>query len=112
MRTSLSVVQNLGLYDRCLRVLAGVILLGGSVAHLVLADSMVSWHAYTSLLSIYPFLTGILGWDPLYEMAEVRSCQLTGRNQCGTFPYELESVLGGTPQPEEEYDHSLAGVHR
>jgi len=107
----IGVIQNLGIADRSLRVIVGAFLLGGAVAHLQIGGGYVGWHAYAGLISIYPFLTGILGWDPVYKLFSVKTCRKTGRNQCGTFPYEVDALLGHRPRPDHEYDHSLSGSH-
>lgn len=108
----LGVVHNVGLFDRVLRVVIGALLLGGAVIHLQMGGVSVSpWHALAGLVSIYPFLTGIFGWDPIYSVMQVRTCGLTGRNQCGTFPYEVDAALGRNPKPERDFDHSLTGSH-
>lgn len=105
----IGVIQNLGIVDRVVRVAIGVLLLGGSALHLSVIDGVVGWHAYAKLISIYPLLTAMLGWDPLYSLFSVRSCNLTGRNQCGTLPYELDAAMGHDPRPQRAYDHSLTG---
>jgi len=105
----LGVVQNLGLMDRTLRILASVALLVGPVIHLQMTGESMSWHALVALLSIYPFMTAILGWDPFYSMLGTKTCRLTGRNQCGTLPYQVDAALGHDPHARNDYDHSLKG---
>ena len=106
----IGVIQNLGLADRVLRLIIGISLLGGAIAHMQMNGNVVSaWHALAGLVSVYPFLTGIVGWDPLYSLLRVRTCSLTGKNQCGTFPYEVDAALGHNPKPEKDFDHSLTG---
>jgi hypothetical protein len=110
----IGVVQNMGLIDRTLRFVIGGILLGTTAGYLQATGStMLDWHAYIGLLSIYPFITAILGWDPFYHLFNAKSCSLNveDRNQCGTFPYEVEAALGKKPKPEKGFDHSVFGSH-
>jgi hypothetical protein len=110
----IGVVQNMGLIDRMLRFVIGGVLLGSVAGYLqAMGTAMLDWHAYLGLISIYPFITAILGWDPIYHLFHAKSCSLSldDRNQCGTFPYEVEAAMGKKPRPDKEYDHSLAGSH-
>jgi hypothetical protein len=113
LKLLLTPVQNIGLYDRVIR---------GSIAALLIVlsfydlktGSLVGWHVYVILLSIYPALTSILGWDPLYSLFNVRSCGGSRFNQCGTFPFEMDSALGHNPSvdSDQEFDHSMSSVHQ
>jgi hypothetical protein len=106
----IGVVQNMGLIDRMARFVIGGVLLGSVIGYLQSTSStMLDWHAYIGLVSIYPFMTAILGWDPLYHLFGTRTCSLEGRHQCGTFPYELDAARGNNPKPVKEFDHSLYG---
>ncbi len=107
-------VQNIGLGDRMLRFFLGGALFAGGLLGMAVLGSVTLWSALAIILSIYPLMTTMMGWDPFYQMAGARSCSLEGgRNQCGTFPYEVDAALGNDPKPEEgrEYDHSLTGAH-
>ena len=107
-------VENIGLVDRIVRFFGGGALMAYGVLNALLTGhDMVS--AVAILLAVYPLMTTMMGWDPIYLLFGARSCALEGgRNQCGTLPYELDSVLGHNPKPDEgyEYDHSLTGSHR
>jgi len=108
----LGVVQNMWLVDRTLRFVIGGLLLGSVAGYLQTTDStMLDWHAYIGLLSIYPFITAILGWDPFYHLFNAKTCGTEGRNQCGTFPYEVDAALGKNAKPDKEFDHSSSGSH-
>lgn len=108
----LGVVQNLGLLDRMLRLLLVAALLGGPVTHLAISDGIFAWwHGIAMLLSVYPGMTGYLGWDPFYQLTAYKSCGLSEKNQCGTLPYQIDAALGHHPIPDVEYDHSLSGSH-
>lgn len=104
----LTAVQNMGWLDRVLRCALG---LGLIAAVLVLAQSSeeIGGYSYLLIISIYPLMTAILGWDPLYHAGRVRSCDSSGRNQCGTFPFEIESAMGKKLDCNDGYDCSLAG---
>ena len=103
--------ENIGLVDRTARFFGGGILITfGVLSALLTKHDVLS--AVAILLSIYPLMTTMMGWDPIYQLFGARTCTVEGgRNQCGTFPYEVDAALGHKPQPTEgyEYDHSLAG---
>lgn len=110
--------QNIGLIDRVLRFGLGVAMLAGGSFYVAQAGAL---HLYTlaeaamlvtMLVSIYPLLTAILGVDPFYSAAGIRSGDSTGRNQCGTFPYQIKAALGKAPRYCETGDeHSLESCH-
>lgn len=110
----LGVVQNIGLVDRMFRFFAGGALLAGGILGMVAAGTVTLLTASAALLAVYPLMTTMMGWDPFYQLFGSRTCNVEGgRNQCGTFPYEVDSALGRNPHPDEghEYDHSLTGSH-
>lgn len=110
--TKLGVVQNLGLLDRTLRLLLGALLLGAPAVHLVMYDAMFAWwHGLSMLVSVYPAMTGWLGWDPMYQAINYKTCDLSDRNRCGTMPYQVDAALGHNPVADNDYDHSIAGSH-
>lgn len=112
MRDKLGVVQNMGLADRALHCVLGASLLGASAVHLVIFDGIFGWwDGIAILISIYPTLTGILGWDPFYAATGYKTCGLSEKNPCGTLPYQVDAALGHHPVPDKDYDHSLAGSH-
>ena len=105
--------ENIGLADRMVRFFGG-----GTLMTLGVLSALFTKHdvlsAVAILLSVYPLMTTMMGWDPFYQLIGGRTCKLEGgRNQCGTLPYEVDAALGHKPQPTEgyEYDHSLAGSH-
>ena len=102
------VEQNLGLWDRIFRVVLGCVLL--AVPYFTITQIGVMsemWHSLLIILSIYPFLTGILGVDPFYRLMNVKSCDLSSRNRCGSFPFQVDAFLGHHPIPEDDYEHTL-----
>jgi hypothetical protein len=105
----LSTVQNLGLNDRIIRGLIAALMIGLPPLNLV-NGGLFDWHGYVMLLGIYPAITAILGYDPFYVLFNVRSCGNTQRNQCGTFPFEVDAALGHNPivHKDYEFDHSLS----
>jgi len=109
--TKLGVIQNIGLFDRVLRLTIGAALLGGVFVHLGVHHALVSWHGYVTMLSVYPLITAWLGWDPIYQVFETKTCDLSSRNRCGTVPYQVDAALGHNPIPNKDYDHSLSGSH-
>lgn len=88
------VVQNLGWWDRMIRFLGAFALLAYPLY--AAGDSpLLFWHYIMMIVSAYPLLTSILGWDPLYSAIGLRSCDTSDRNRCGSFPYEVDRALGG-----------------
>jgi hypothetical protein len=112
IKSRLSVVQNLGLVDRMMRVFIGTALLAGGIVSMF-SNATLTWEPYAMLISIYPLLTCILGWDPVYASFGARTCSLEGgRNACGTFPFEVDAAVAGNKLvPDTDYDHSLYGSH-
>lgn len=111
--------HNIGLIDRVVRFAVGVAMLAGGAFYVTQAGAL---HAYTAteagmlitmLVSIYPLLTAVLGVDPLYTVVGISSGSNTGRNQCGTFPYQIKAALGKAPRYCETADceHSLESCH-
>ena len=106
-------IQNIGLLDRTMRCFGGGALLAWGSWDIAQAGSNL-FAALSIILSVYPVITSLVGWDPFYQLVGGRTCSLEGgRNQCGTLPYEVDAALGHDPRPSEgyEYDHSLAGAH-
>ncbi len=105
-------VHNIGLGDRMVRFFGGGALMAFGVIYAVVAGwSVIS--AAAVLLAVYPLMTTMMGWDPIYELFGAKTCTLEGgRNQCGTLPYEVDAALGHDPKPVEghEYDHSLTAA--
>jgi hypothetical protein len=111
VRKAMGVPQNLGWLDRVIRVVVGFLLLGVPAVMLSVQTSMATWHNYVMIVSVYPFLTAILGWDPLYYIFGAKTCGTSERNPCGTFPYEVDAALGRHPIPDSDIEHSLSISH-
>jgi hypothetical protein len=91
--------QNIGLTDRITRFFVGGALL--AIGALLLVEQGVTGSAVGIMLSaIYPLMTTMMGWDPLYQITGAKTCNLDGRNACGTFPYEVDAALGNKPIPK------------
>ena len=108
----LFVVHNIGLVDRMLRLSIGAAMLAGGVVSM-LSHAVLTWEPYAILISVYPLMTSMLGWDPFYATLDTRTCSLAGgRNACGTFPYELDAmIVGDRLVPDSDYEHSLTSSH-
>ncbi len=114
IREKLEVVYNIGLADRVIRTILGFALLGGGAIGMAITPTITLWEGIAVMVSVYPLMTAMMGWDPFYAMFGTRSCSIEGgRNQCGTLPYEVDAALGHDPEPDKgfEYDHSLTGSH-
>ncbi|MGD8567988.1 MAG: DUF2892 domain-containing protein [Gammaproteobacteria bacterium] len=69
---------NIGLFDRMARFNVALLMLTVSIATIFLstyspvwlseAISVPAWTYYVVLASIYPFITAIVGYDPLYAL--------------------------------------------
>jgi len=105
-------LHNMGLLDRVLRAIIGGAMVGIGAFSIYLTGNP-TWEPFLMLVAIYPLTTSIVGVCPLYYALGARSCSTasTGRNQCGTFPYEVDAALGRNPIPDKEYDHSLVAAH-
>ena len=104
------VPQNLGAVDRTVRFVIGVIMIGVPFVLLLQPDAvMVWWYPLSMLIGIYPALSAILGMDPLYQFFNIRSCSVVpdGRNQCGSFPYEVDAMIGHHPIPRHGDNREL-----
>lgn len=112
------VLQNMGLIDRVVRFLVGGGILGYLVSYHEMKHPSISlgWQTALVAVSIYPLVTAMIGWDPFYALFHTRSCSLTGRNQCGTFPYEVMAIAGHAPKfcdciDDQSVEHSLEACH-
>lgn len=112
IRTRIGAIQNLSLMDRAMRVVVAAVLLAVPAIYIVTYDGAYQWwHGVMWLLSIYFGLTALCGCDPLYRAAGYRTCELSGKNQCGTLPYQVDAALGHEPVPKKDFDRSLYGSH-
>lgn len=111
IRTRFGIVQNTGFFDRILRITVGIILLAGGMISLAIAET-VSRQGYAMLLSLYPLVTGIIGWDPFYCF---RCRDIDGRDRCGSLLSEAQSMRGlynNPPEQDFDYEKNLDASHR
>ena len=102
------VEQNLGMWDRIVRFMLGCAMLAVPYYYITqTGQSIETWYAWSMLVSIYPFLTAITGCDVMYKLFDVKSCDLSQRNRCGSFPFEVDAFLGRKPMPEDDTEHTL-----
>lgn len=62
--------QNIGIFNRCFRLTFGILILDSAIAHLQMDGNVVTWTEYLAWISLYPILTGLLGWDCLHAFYE------------------------------------------
>ncbi len=89
--------ENMHTLDRIARVSVGIGLFATLHPELSIVDE--AYEIYLPLLAIYPLLTGLLAWDPIYELLRVRTNVLTNIIQ--------DNVISGdssTAVTEEETD--------
>ena len=108
LHQSLGAVQNLGWLDRTVRLIIGAALIAVVLFELGQGNTL-GWQAYLPIVAIYPLLSGMLGWDPLYATGHVKSCDTSSRNKCGTYLFEVESAMGKDVSCNDGYDCSLSG---
>lgn len=102
-------IENIGLVDRFMRFPSGTALMVYGVVKIILSGQDII-SAAAILLAVYPLMTTCMGWDPIYQLFGARSCSPAGgRNQCGTFPYELDSALGHEPMIAGISNRCVAG---
>lgn len=107
-------VQNIGLIDRTVRFLIGAGLVGYifSYHEMKLPGVSIALQVLAVTVSLYPLMTAMFGWDPFYALLNVGSCGGSGRNQCGTLPYQIKAVLGRAPKYcDSDAEHSLEACH-
>ena len=63
---------NEGVADRVVRITAGFLIL----SMFFLADGNARWFA---LVGVVPFITGIVGWCPVYSLFKFQTCPVTNR---------------------------------
>ena len=107
----LDVVQNEGLVDRVFRFVIGAIMLAIGSIGVAITPHITWWESTLIIVSVYPLLTAILGYDPFYSLFKAKTCSLDAdsKNACGSFPYEVDAAMGRKPQPPQgmEYDRNL-----
>lgn len=104
-------VQNIGLADRIIRFFVGGALLAGGSLWIATGNELI-YGTIACLIGIYPLMTTMMGWDPIYQITGSKTCRIDGgRNACGTFPFEVDAALGNKPIPDKDFDHSLSGSH-
>lgn len=84
-------LQNIGLIDRSVRILVGLAMVGSWFFYPI--ESVSLWFAMLPLLGVFPLLSGILGWCPVYAIFRTKSCGMDKRNTCGTLPDQIDHML-------------------
>lgn len=107
-------IENMGLFDRVVRFLVG----GSILGYLVLYHGMqypaitFGWQLVLTAVAVYAIITAMMGWAPLYSILGIRSCNSTGRNQCGSLPYQIKALMGHAPKYcDSDSEHSLESCH-
>jgi len=93
-------IQNIGFVDRTVRFVIGAVLLGTVVLYYEMEHPMLTvfGQVLAVIIALYPLWTCSVGWDPLYALAGLRSGSDSGRNQLGTFPYQVKAAFGRAPR--------------
>ena len=102
------ITQNLSMLERVLRFILGTAMIG--IPYLLLTQPGATINnllAWSMVLSSYPFLTSIIGVDPIYRLFKVKSCDISERNRCGSFPFQVDAFVGRNPKPEDDLEHTL-----
>lgn len=107
------VKENVGLLDRSLRLIAGAAMLAVPYLLMIQENSSIHvWYSLSMLLSVYPILTGIIGFDPLYKLYDAKTCDLSQRNQCGDFPYQVDALFQHHSTNDDEFDDRQGSGHQ
>lgn len=101
-RDRIPVQENMGLTDRMVRFVIGV-LLTAPVIYAVFEFEAVTWEFFTSIAACYLLLTAMLGWDPFYAMFNRKTCDVAGGTACGSIPYQIKDAKGEHPVQDEAY---------
>jgi hypothetical protein len=118
LKKQFRIIENMGWLDRIIRMMMGtallvvpIIILSMKAMRLDEGGSVSGWWYVAMLVSLYPFWTSSIGWDPVYKLFNVRTCGGSEKNPCGTFPYEVDAAVGHHPIPDSEVVHSLTAAH-
>lgn len=70
--------------DRGLRIILGLILLGGSISLVIpwAGTVMNLWGLVLGVVGLIPLLTGLIGWCPMYALFKFSTCEM---NETGTY---------------------------
>ena len=85
--------QNIGIIDRTARIIVGTILIGAWFILPYPLETGSIIFALLPFLGVFPVVTGIIGWCPTYAMLKTKSCGTGKRNNCGTFPDQLDHLI-------------------
>jgi hypothetical protein len=77
--------SNISIGECIIRIVAGMIFAG------VMVGLTTGWVAMIGLLAIYPIVTGLGGWDPIFGAL--------GKYTNEDSPYEEEEIAHATPTP-------------
>lgn len=69
--------------DRMIRIVLGIIIIGGSISAIVWSGLTLFWGVVIGLIGLIPLATGLLGWCPLYALFKFTTCETSC---CGTNP--------------------------
>lgn len=58
-------MPNVGSWDRTIRFIVGILV--GAYGIFMALQGMAIWPIVAILASIYPMLTSLMGWDPIYQ---------------------------------------------
>jgi hypothetical protein len=95
--TSMPNPYNIGTIDRVIRYTIGAGLIG-SVFYLdpnyvlSLAGLEIKLYKLLPLIGIYPAITAWLGWDPLYQVAHIKSSTQWRGDVCGSLATQTKAL--------------------
>lgn len=84
---------NLGVINRCVRILLGCLLLDFAIAHQQLDGSVITWTLYVGWLSLYPIITGLLGIDYIHDLIGAKTCDISDRNWSRRLSYKINATI-------------------
>lgn len=84
-------LQNLSAIDRSIRIVVGAALVGSWLFFDITAMSLTL--ALLPLAGALVFLSGLLGWCPIYALFKTKSCGADEHNRCGTLPFQIRQLF-------------------
>lgn len=86
--------ENLGVIDRTLRLVFGFSLTVPLIVTInVISPALMSGLPFALVAMFYFLLTGMMGWDPFYALANKKSCGGSRWNSCGSYAHQLRTLF-------------------
>lgn len=87
----LAFAENVGITERAIRY----VLTAGLVGVVFASQGTLGLEVYAPLLSIYTFVTAVMGWDPIYEFLGVSTAQESGEGRHESYSDNVSTAERG-----------------